>query len=87
MLRILNLETGYGRILVLRGISLQIQEGEIISLIGANGAGKSTLMKTICGVLSPTAGSIEYEGNPIHRKSPTSRVKQGLVLVLKAAPY
>ena len=81
MLRIQNLETGYGRIKVLRGISLEIEKGEIISLIGANGAGKSTLMKTICGVLSPTAGTIEYEGNPIHRKSPTSRVKQGLVLV------
>ena len=81
MLNILNLETGYGRIQVLKGISLQIEEGEIISLIGANGAGKSTLMKTICGILSPTAGTIEYEGVQIHRKSPTSRVKQGLVLV------
>ncbi len=81
MLKILNLETGYGRIRVLKGISLEIRAGEIISLIGGNGAGKSTLMKTVCGVLSPSAGTIEYEGGPIHRKSPTARVKQGLVLV------
>ena len=81
MLKILNLETGYGRIQVLKGISLEIEEGEIISLIGANGAGKSTLMKTVCGVLSPSAGPIQYEGASIHRKSPTARVRQGLVLV------
>lgn len=81
MLKILNLETGYGRIQVLKGISLEIEKGEIITLIGANGAGKSTLMKTLCGILSPTAGSIEYEGVPIHRKAPTARVSKGLVLV------
>lgn len=81
MLKTVNLETGYGKIQVLKGISLDVESGEIIALIGANGAGKSTLMKTICGVLSPTAGAIEYEGVPIHRKSPTARVKQGLVLV------
>jgi len=81
LLKILNLETGYGRIQVLKGISLEIQAGEIVSLIGANGAGKSTLMKTVCGVLSPSAGSIQYEGDSIHRKSPTVRVRQGLVLV------
>lgn len=81
MLKILNLETGYGRIQVLKGISLEIQAGEIISLIGGNGAGKSTLMKTVCGVLAPSAGTIEYEGVSIHRKTPTARVRQGLVLV------
>lgn len=81
MLRIQNLETGYGKIQVLRGVSLEIEKGEIITLIGANGAGKSTLMKTVCGVLAPSRGSIEYEGVRIHRKSPTARVKQGLVLV------
>lgn len=81
MLKILNLETGYGRIRVLKGVSLEIRAGEIISLIGGNGAGKSTLMKTVCGVLSPSAGTIEYEGVRIHRRSPTARVRQGLVLV------
>jgi len=81
VIRILHLETGYGRIRVLRGVSLEIEKGEIVTLIGANGAGKSTLMKTICGILSPSAGTIEFEGVRIDRKSPTFRVRQGLVLV------
>jgi len=81
VIRILHLETGYGRIRVLRGVSLEIEKGEIVTLIGANGAGKSTLMKTICGILFPSAGTIEFEGVRIDRKSPTFRVRQGLVLV------
>ena len=81
MLKILNLKAGYGSIQVLRGVSLEIEEGEVVTLIGANGAGKSTLMKTLCGILSPSAGTIEYQGARIDRKSPTARVKQGLVLV------
>ena len=81
MLKILNLKAGYGSIQVLRGVSLEIEQGEIVTLIGANGAGKSTLMKTLCGILSPSAGTIEYQGTRIDRKSPTARVKQGLVLV------
>lgn len=81
MLKILNLKAGYGSIQVLRGVSLEIEQGEIVTLIGANGAGKSTLMKTLCGILSPSAGTIEYQETRIDRKSPTARVKQGLVLV------
>lgn len=81
MLKILNLKAGYGSIQVLRGVSLEIEKGEVVTLIGANGAGKSTLMKTLCGILSPSAGTIEYQGTRIDRKSPTARVKQGLVLV------
>jgi len=81
LLKILNLKAGYGSIQVLRGVSLEIEEGEVVTLIGANGAGKSTLMKTLCGILSPSAGTIEYQETRIDRKSPTARVKQGLVLV------
>jgi branched-chain amino acid transport system ATP-binding protein len=81
LLKIERLETGYGKIRVLKKVSLEIQSGEIITLIGANGAGKSTLMKTICGILSAVAGSMEYEGFRINRKSPTFRVRRGLVLV------
>lgn len=81
MLRVFNLEAGYGRIQVLKGVSLEIKAGEIVTLIGANGAGKTTLMKTISGLLTPTAGSIEYEGVRIDPKSSAARVKGGLVLV------
>ena len=81
MLKVLNLEAGYRKIKVLKGVSLEIGSGEIVTLIGANGAGKSTLMKTICGLISPIAGSIEYNGDPIESKSPAFRVKRGLVLV------
>lgn len=81
MLKVLNLEAGYTRIRVLRGVSLAIGAGEIVTLIGANGAGKTALMKAICGLLAPTAGTIEYEGARIDLKPPAARVKQGLVLV------
>ena len=81
MLEIRDIEAGYGRIPVLKGVSLEVKDGEIITLIGGNGAGKSTLMKAICGILSPAAGSIVYGGSLIHRKKPSARVKRGLVLV------
>jgi branched-chain amino acid transport system ATP-binding protein len=81
VLEVLDIKAGYGRIPVLKGVSLQVKEGEIITLIGGNGAGKSTLMKTICGILFPLAGSIVYGGSPIQRKKPSARVKRGLVLV------
>ena len=81
MLRIVDIEAGYGRIPVLKRVSLEVRAGEIIALIGGNGAGKSTLMKTIIGVLPASSGSIVYNGSPIHRKAPSVRVRQGLVLV------
>lgn len=81
MLKVLDIEAGYGRIRVLKGVSLEIKEGEIITLIGANGAGKTTLMKTLCGVLPASRGSIVYEGIPIQKKTPSARVKRGLILV------
>jgi branched-chain amino acid transport system ATP-binding protein len=81
VLKIDDLETGYGRIKVLKGVSLEVNEGEIVTLIGANGAGKTTLMKALSGSLPATEGSIEYLGQPIHRKNPAYRVRQGLVLV------
>jgi branched-chain amino acid transport system ATP-binding protein len=81
VLNVLNLEAGYRKIKVLKGVSLAVGSGEVVTLIGANGAGKSTLMKTICGLLSPSAGSIEYDGVNIESKSSAFRVKRGLVLV------
>ncbi len=81
MLKVVDIEAGYGRIPVLKGVSLEVREGEIVTLIGGNGAGKSTLMKTIIGVLPASSGSIVYDGSPIHRRAPSVRVRLGLVLV------
>ena len=65
MLKVTDLKTCYGKIEALKGISLEVNEGEIVTLIGANGAGKSTTLKTISGQLSPAAGTIEFEGEKI----------------------
>ena len=81
MLTISNLEAGYTRIRVLKGVSLQIEAGEIVTLIGANGAGKTALMKTISGLISPSSGSMEFEGKRLNPLPPATRVKLGLILV------
>ncbi|TLM99125.1 MAG: ABC transporter ATP-binding protein [Actinobacteria bacterium] len=65
VLKVTDLKTSYGKIEALKGISLEVNEGEIVTLIGANGAGKSTTLKTISGQLHPTAGTIEFEGAKI----------------------
>jgi branched-chain amino acid transport system ATP-binding protein len=66
LLEVNNVHTYYGAIHALKGISIQVEEGEIVTLIGANGAGKSTTLNTICGILHPREGSIYLEGEPIH---------------------
>jgi branched-chain amino acid transport system ATP-binding protein len=58
-LEIKDLRVSYGKIEAIKGISIEVEQGEIVSLIGANGAGKTTLLKTISGLLNPTSGSIE----------------------------
>ncbi len=81
MLRILNLEAGYGPLRVLKGISLHVSPGEIVALIGANGAGKTTLLKTIAGILKCRSGAIEFDKRQIHGKSPERIVEFGCCLV------
>lgn len=78
MLRIENLNVYYGNIQALKGVSLEVNEGEIVTLIGANGAGKSTLLKTISGLLRPKQGTIEYLGSSINKKAAQSIVKTGI---------
>lgn len=78
MLKVNDINVYYGNIQALKGMSLEINEGEIVTLIGANGAGKSTLLKTISGLLKPKQGDIFYDGESISRKSVQSIVKMGI---------
>lgn len=81
LLQIRDLVTQYGEIVALRGISLHIEEGEIVALIGANGAGKSTTLMTISGVLAPTRGEIIFDGSEIQGLPPHRIVNSGVVQV------
>jgi branched-chain amino acid transport system ATP-binding protein len=78
MLAIRNLRSGYGKIEVLHDVSVAIDRGQIVTLIGANGAGKTTLLKTISGLIRPTAGAIEFEGRSIARTPAHKIVALGL---------
>ncbi|KLV27552.1 MULTISPECIES: ABC transporter ATP-binding protein [Niallia] len=78
MLHIKDLNVYYGNIQALKGVTLDIKEGEIVTLIGANGAGKSTLLKTLSGLIKPRKGSIEYLGKSIAGKPAQSIVKAGM---------
>lgn len=81
MLRVENLHAAYGEIRALKGVSLVVHPGEIVSLIGANGAGKTTLLKTISGLLRPQAGKVIYEGRELGQLPPYEMITRGLVLV------
>lgn len=81
MLKIDNLDVYYGNIHALKGVHLQVEEGEIVTLIGANGAGKTTLLKTISGLLKPKNGEIQYNGENIALKKPQYIAKSGIVHV------
>lgn len=78
MLNVRNLSVSYGSIRVLWDISLNVSEGEIVSLIGSNGAGKTTTLKTIAGLLNPISGEIEFKGVKINRQPPNKRVELGI---------
>jgi branched-chain amino acid transport system ATP-binding protein len=81
MLKIRNLESGYGQLKVLRKISLHVAPGEIVTIIGANGAGKSTLLKTVSGLLQARSGELIFNGEDISRSSPEKIVFKGCSLV------
>jgi branched-chain amino acid transport system ATP-binding protein len=81
MLKIENLSVHYGGIHALQGVSLEVPEGKIVTLIGANGAGKSTTLKSIVGLVKASAGSITWNGEPLGGKATKDIVKSGLVLV------
>jgi branched-chain amino acid transport system ATP-binding protein len=81
MLRVSALHVGYGAIRALRGISLEVNEGEVVALIGANGAGKSTLLRTISGVLKPTSGDVLFEGHSLRGMAEDRIVRLGILQV------
>ncbi|OHB61804.1 MAG: branched-chain amino acid ABC transporter ATP-binding protein [Planctomycetes bacterium RBG_13_60_9] len=81
MLKVLNLEAGYGPLRVLKGISLHVSPGEVVAVIGANGAGKTTLLKTIAGILKARSGEVEFDKRKIHGDPAERIVRQGCCLV------
>ena len=78
LLKVENINVYYGAIHAIKGISLDVDEGEIVTLIGANGAGKSTTLKTISGIMRPKTGSIEFQGQDITKVPAHKIVKMGL---------
>lgn len=78
MLELKNINTYYGNIQALKDVSMEISEGEIITLIGANGAGKSTTLMSICGIVPARSGEILFQGRPIHETAANDIVKLGI---------
>jgi branched-chain amino acid transport system ATP-binding protein len=81
MLRIRNLKCYYGRIMAIKGVSLSVSKGELVSLIGANGSGKSTLLQAICGLLSGWEGELDFLDRPLKGLKPPAIVQRGISLV------
>ncbi len=81
LLRLDNVETNYGAVRALRGISIEVQKGSIVALLGANGAGKSTTLKAISGMVKLSGGSIHYDGELMTGKTPNQVVKRGIAQV------
>ncbi len=78
VLRLLNVESAYGPIKAIRGVSLQVRRGEIATVLGSNGAGKTTVLKTISGIIDPRKGNVEFKGQDITARDPAYIVQQGL---------
>jgi branched-chain amino acid transport system ATP-binding protein len=81
MLDVRNLEVSYGEFLALRGVSFSVQEGELVTIIGANGAGKSTILKSIMGLVKCRKGDIVFQGGNITSAPPHQRARSGISLV------
>jgi branched-chain amino acid transport system ATP-binding protein len=78
LLELEEIEVRYGTIRALRGVSLEVAEGEIVALLGANGAGKTSTLRTISGLLHPVAGTIRFDGNAVHAMPPHRIVSMGI---------
>ena len=80
-LEVKNIDVFYGDVQVIFDLSLHVNEGEVVSIIGGNGAGKSTLLRTISGLIAPRKGEIRFEGAPIHKSPPEAIVERGVIHV------
>ena len=80
-LEINNIDVFYGDVQVIFDLSLNVEQGEVVSIIGSNGAGKSTLLKTISGLMAPSQGEIYFQGAPIQAKAPEEIVAQGIIQI------
>ncbi|MEC9347010.1 MAG: ABC transporter ATP-binding protein [Pseudomonadota bacterium] len=78
ILKVSNVETFYGPIQAIRGVSLEVQKGDIVTVLGSNGAGKTTILKTICGVMDPRKGQVTFEGENITSKEPDWVMRRGI---------
>jgi branched-chain amino acid transport system ATP-binding protein len=78
ILRVSNVETWYGPIAAIRGVSFEVPRGGIVAILGANGAGKTTALRTICGVMDPQKGSVVFEGREISRMDPDKVTRLGI---------
>jgi branched-chain amino acid transport system ATP-binding protein len=81
MLKMIGVETFYGKIKALHGVSLGVEPGQLVCILGANGAGKTTILKTICGITEPEYGTIHFNDIQIDRKDPEDIIKMGISLV------
>jgi len=81
LLELRNVNTYYGQIHILRDVSLQVREGELICLLGGNASGKSTTLKTILGIVSPRSGTVEFDGEDVTTKSTSYRIAGGMAIV------
>ena len=79
MLKLENIEVYYGHIHALKGVSLAVQEGELVSILGANGAGKTTTLMTISGIIRPRTGTVTYQNVDLTKLIPEGIVAQGIV--------
>jgi branched-chain amino acid transport system ATP-binding protein len=78
ILRMANVEAAYGAVKAIRGVSLDVADGSIVTVLGANGAGKTTILKTISGILDPDKGTVHFAGRPIQRLDPAAIVRMGI---------
>ena len=81
MLKLQGVSAGYGGTEIIRNISLEVNKGEVVTIVGANGAGKTTTLRTICGIVKPTSGKIEFEGKQINGLGSDQIVNAGVTMI------